>query len=450
MKLYNQELELLILFSICDADNKVKNKLLANTSESHFYSDFTRETFNRISAQVRNDSEIPSFNELLVDPVLSEDTRKQLKKLSRDLTPIKEKKFLRRLKQLHQYRQIRDLYFLSENINNELQKEKVKIGDILENAAETLSRARANVNTKNEVHHLGKSNNVSPVIKRLLDKSPPNLVPTGFSAWDNRNGGMAYGSLIGIGGPAGGGKTALALQLALNMSEIGKEDVAYVPLEMDEEETLERIISNKSGVPLYKIKQRKTNQAEDDAIIDAYNKYVKQLKKDDTRLTIFAPESDVSIEEVLLTLKPYGHRVIIIDYLTLLKGTGSDDSVEKQWQKIGDIGRRAKIWAKSNNTIVILVAQIDDEGKLRYSRALKEHANVLWTWPVNKETRENKVMKISSEKARNMTLIDFELSYDDELFQVFDNNSERARNKSEDTDDNEHAKDDYLANVEED
>jgi len=248
---------------------------------------------------------------------------------------------------------------------------------------------------------------------------------------------------MGIGGPAGGGKTSLALQLAQNMSESGMEDVVYVPLEMDEDETMERILANKAGVKLSRIKQKKTSESEDQRIVKAYKKHVKTLKKNKVRFTIYAPEEDVTIDEVLLLLKPYGYRVIIIDYLTLLKGTDGDDASEKQWQKIGQIGRRCKIWAKANNAIVILVAQVDEEGRLRYSRALKEHANILWTWPVNKETRENKVMKIQSEKARNMVMVDFELGYDDELFQVFD------ITKTEDSKEDTSNTDDYLANVDE-
>lgn len=236
--------------------------------------------------------------------------------------------------------------------------------------------------------------------------------------------------------------TSFSLQLAQNLSELGLEDVAYVPLEMDEDETMERILANKASVKLSRIKQKKTTPQEDRKIKEAYKNHVKKLKENNTRFTIFSPDEDVTIEEVLMTLKPYGYRVIIIDYLTLLKGTDGDDAGEKQWQKIGQIGRRCKLWAKANDAVVILVAQVDDEGKLRYSRALKEHANILWTWGVNKETRENKIMKINTEKARNLVMQDFDLSYDDEMFQVFDVGSSRHDNV-----DDINNPEEYLANI---
>ncbi len=447
MKLHNADLELSVLYSICESDSKVKAKLLANTGPKYFFNDHTNEAVKRIMALVKVSDEIPSFSELTSDPVLSETTRKKLKKYKGE--PITEKKFRRRLGQLQQYYQVRELYFLSEGLNKALQQEKVDVPDLLEQTADKLTNARVRRDLKQEIHHIGKSNNSADIVKRLLSKEKPNLVPTGFSPFDNVNGGIAYGGLFGLGGPAGGGKTSLAIQLAMNMSELGREDVAYVPLEMDEDETMERILANKSGVKLNRIKQRITTEKEDKIIKRAYKKHVKGLKEDKTRFTIFSPSEDMTIEEILLTLKPYGHRVIIIDYLTLLKGVDSDAGGEKQWQKLSQVGRYCKIWAKANKTVVILLAQVNDEGALRYSQALKEHANNLWVWPANKETRENKVMRISQIKARNQSLFDFELGYDDELFQVFDVNKAPDSKEEEETS-GKPAEDEYLASVDED
>lgn len=661
MKLHNSDLEMSVLYSICEADIKVRNKFLAYVTPDYFYNDYTNEAIKRVFSIIKKAEEPPTFEDLISDPVLSESTRKKLKKY--EGSPITDKKYKRKLKHLQEYYQVRELYFMSERLNKLMQGEKLDIDDMLESTANDLTRIRLKKNRKQEIHHIGKSNNSSSIVKRLLDKTPPKLVPTGFSAWDDVNGGIPYKALVGIGGPAGGGKcqtyfskipflnpvsielytvalengkilkfwpnqpvkllngktklakhlnttdeldlkgsmkiasiksevvttnelpigeiyetfcagnldewkdikgfnlftlegvlpasrmyktkgktvsitlsngevlsglpehqylthetdkyrfvrldklsigqkllfiddevveewrerkitpnlykhltieklkfneyeeevydfevpgphhyvssnvfshnTSLALQLAQNMSEIGLEDVAYVPLEMDEDETMERILSNKAGVKLSKIKQKKTSEKEDKRIARAYKNHAKKLKKNKTRLTIFAPEEDVSIDEVLLLLKPYGFRVIIVDYLTLLKGTDGDEMSEKQWQKIGQIGRKCKIWAKANDAIVILVAQVDEEGRLRYSRALKEHANILWTWPVNKETRENKVMKISTEKARNLVMVDFDLGYDDELFQVFD----VSKHNDKDSKDDSTTTDEYLSNI---
>lgn len=445
MKLHNADLELSVLYSICESDSKVKSKLLANTGPKYFYNEYTNEAVKRVMALVKVSDEVPSFSELTSDPVLSETTRKKLRKYKGE--PITEKKFRRRLRQLQQYYQVRELYFMSEGLNKSLQGEKVDVDKLLEETANKLTNARVRRDMKQEIHHIGKANNSADIVKRLLSKEKPNLVPTGFSPFDDVNGGIAYGGLFGLGGPAGGGKTSLAIQLAMNMSELGREDVAYVPLEMDEDETMERVLSNKSGVKLNRIKQRITTEKEDKKIKKAYKKHVNNLKADNTRFTIFSPSEDMTIEDILLTLKPYGHRVIIIDYLTLLKGVDSDSGGEKQWQKLSQVGRYCKIWAKANKTVLILLAQVSDEGALRYSQALKEHANNLWIWPANKETRENKVMRISQVKARNQSLFDFELGYDDELFQVFDINKTPIP-KGDDAEKG--AEDDYLASVDED
>lgn len=438
MRLCDDKLELTAIYSICEGDKKIQNSLLARVSPDYFYSDAPNEAIKRILTLVKSTGEIPSYEEILSDPTITEESRKRLRKAESKV--VEERKFKRLLRNLQRYYQARKLYFLSENLNKQLTQDKVDVDMLLEATANELTKARVRTDTIQEIHHIGKSNNSSDIVKKLLAKTKPNLVPTGFKAFDQENGGIAYGSLVGLGGPAGGGKTATALQLAQNMAKFGREDVAYVPLEMDEVETMERVLSNLSGVKLSRIKQKKTSTKEDEQIVDAYKGFVKDLKKDNTRLTVFAPYEDMTIEEILLTLKPYGYRVIFIDYLTLLKGVEGDD----QWQKLGQVGRYCKIWAKNNEAIVVLLAQVNDEGALRYSQALKEHANNLWTWKVDKETREQRVMKIQQIKARNQKLFDFDLGYDDELFRVFDADSAQAR---ESTDTALATDDEYLKDV---
>ena len=63
---------------------------------------------------------------------------------------------------------------------------------------------------------------------------------------------------------------------------------------------------------------------------------------------------------------------------------------------------------------------MDKEHTLRYSKVIADHANNLWIWTANDETRENKVMQIKQLKARNQKMFDFTLSYDDDLYRVFD------------------------------
>lgn len=204
MKLHNLDLEMSILYSICEGDLKVKSALLGSVMPEHFYNDVTNEAIKRVFSIVKTTDEPPSFSDLTTDPVLSEDTRKKLKRYSTE--PLTKKKYQRKLKQLNEYHQVRELYFMSERVNQDLQSDSVKVSELLEKIANDLTNIRTNTNRKQEIHHIGRSNNSKSIVDRLLDKTPPKLIPTGFSGWDNVNGGIPYGALVGIGGPAGGGK----------------------------------------------------------------------------------------------------------------------------------------------------------------------------------------------------------------------------------------------------
>jgi hypothetical protein len=133
-------------------------------------------------------------------------------------------------------------------------------------------------------------------------------------------------------------------------------------------------------------------------------------------MTIWSPEEDYGIEEMLFMLKPYKYRVVIIDYISLLKGADGDDQVKA----LGRIARFAKVYAKNTNTVVVLLAQLSDEGQVRYARAIKEHANNLWSWHMNEEESETSILDIRQQKARNQLRFNFQLSSHNSSMRITD------------------------------
>jgi replicative DNA helicase len=238
----------------------------------------------------------------------------------------------------------------------------------------------------------------------LYGKSKPS-VPTGFRAFDERNGGILLGSLWTIGANTGGGKTAMAVNVLRNMTEFAAEDCCIVPLEMTATQTMDRLMGILTGLEVNKISQKKLSSGEKKVVKDTYRQYVATLKQNNTRYTIYEPEEDVSIEEVLLTLKPHGYKVILIDYISLLKGADGDD----QWRQLGNIARFAKVFAKNNNCIVVLLCQVSEEGKIRYAQAIAEHSNNAWIWTMPGEESETSIMDIRQIKARNQHRFNFQL-----------------------------------------
>jgi hypothetical protein len=124
----------------------------------------------------------------------------------------------------------------------------------------------------------------------------------------------------------------------------------------------------------------------------------------------------VTIDQLLMLVKPFGFQVIGIDYASLLDTSGEKD----QWKALGEIARRAKIFATSNKCLVVLLCQLDSaDDHIRYSQALLEHADVAWIWNYSKpEQRETKVIPIQQKKVRDGELYNFDLQEEFEIMTV--------------------------------
>lgn len=200
----------------------------------------------------------------------------------------------------------------------------------------------------------------------------------------------------------------MACQLAINQAQMGYK-VVIVPLEMTKDEMTARLIANVNKIDVTRILTGKLSKAEMDSCFARYKRWVKHIKKKGGRLTIYKPEADVTIEDVFAAINSYDADVRIIDYISLLKGADNDDS----WQALGAIARVAKINAGSSNAVNVLLCQVNDEGKIRYARAISEHSNNSWIWVAKKEEREKEIgrIKIEQPKARNSASYPFEVGF---------------------------------------
>jgi archaellum biogenesis ATPase FlaH len=196
-------------------------------------------------------------------------------------------------------------------------------------------------------------------------------------------------------GTTGGGKTLVAQNLAENMALYA--DTVYVPLEMTEEEMVARSMSAKGQVPIHRITSGKWSETEVERCIAGLQKYNRKLKKQGRRLGIFSPPVDMSFDEVITFLHPYNYTVVFIDYISLLKGADGDD----QWRELTNISRQAKIYAKTHKKIVVLLAQLSEEGKIRYARGMLENANLAWTFLATEASKAAGEIHIVMPKARS-------------------------------------------------
>ena len=415
MKLFSINLEVQALKTLCNYSNKMERaKLLAKLTTDHFYDDATKSAFDRISKVVSLTSEIPSWDELIVDPLLDDIHKEELK--DNKIRKVKSRKAISNMcDNLNTYRKARILYDMGETTIQSLEKKVVNVDNIISKNADTLVRAQLDNTIDLDIVTIGHKSNAKSYIDELLSNIRPKVIRTGFYTFDKKSGGFLPGSLVILASTSGGGKSAMGNQLGINMSSSGQK-VCFIPLEMTKKACIARVISNIAEINVKKYLFSTLTDNEKTRTLKRWRRFEKELIRLKGSLRIFEPENDISIEEILTVMRPYNDDVVIVDYIGLLRGVDGDDS----WRKLGNAARFAKVWAKNNNKIVIMMAQLSDEGAIKYSRTVKEHADTMWSWVYSNESRENSVIDIIQQKARNQEAFSFQLGHDFSIMKIFD------------------------------
>jgi replicative DNA helicase len=178
-------------------------------------------------------------------------------------------------------------------------------------------------------------------------------LPTGFERLDKMTAGMHPGDLIIIAGRPGMGKTAFALNVAMNAARLRKKTAVVFSLEMPKEQLANRLLCS-------------------EAKVDAGKLRTGYLSRDDwPKLTAAAGTlSDLPIflddtpGLTLMELRAKTRRLksdhdlglIVIDYLQLMRAGTKTDSRE---QEISEISRSLKGMAKELGLPVIALSQLN-------------------------------------------------------------------------------------------
>ena len=399
MRLISAVAEVSALKAACSANKLVSSTVLSKAAEDWFGLESSKELFRAIRGSLDDTGTVPSWTTVLESPALTKNAKRAILSVSNKAKVPATKEHAQSLvSTLNRYRQVRRVSGIYEFIGDSLEQDKVDITTLLDKVSEDLADARIGTShNKDQFALLGRGNNSTPVIKAILSGSKGKFVPSGFSAFDKINSGFLDGSLVVLGANTGGGKTAAAVNMLETMSYHHGIDVACVTLEMSKEQMMARLMALRADVPVYKVSSGKMTSQEKVKVKSAYKDFVAKLKETNTQFNIWEPDTDITIEDALLTLQPHGYKVILIDYISLLKGTDGDD----QWKQLGRVARYAKIFAKNTGTVVVLLCQVSDDGKIKFARAIADHANNCWLWTAPKESEEVSIYDINQVKARN-------------------------------------------------
>ncbi len=179
-------------------------------------------------------------------------------------------------------------------------------------------------------------------------------IKTGYVDLDATTNGFQRGDLIILAARPSVGKTAFALNIALQASLRNPGAIAIFSLEMPCEQLMQRILSAKSEVQSEKIRSGYVSSEDMNKIQDACNEIRKtKIFIDDSAVIkmgdIFSKCRKLKSEQ--------GLDMIIIDYLQLISSSSRSNSDNRQ-QEVSEISRSLKALARELEVPVIALSQL--------------------------------------------------------------------------------------------
>lgn len=197
-------------------------------------------------------------------------------------------------------------------------------------------------------------------------------VPTGLIDLDRLFGGLQKSDLLIVAGRPGMGKTGLMLSIAKNAAQKHKKHVAVFSLEMSNEQLVQRLIAQETGIDTQRLRTGKLSDDE----WPLFTRAIEVLS--DTHIFL---DDTPAITPLQLRTKcrrlhlEFSLDLVIVDYLQLMSG---DTRIDNRVQEVSYISRNLKVLARELNIPVLAAAQL--------SRAVEQRADKK---PVLSDLRES-------------------------------------------------------------
>jgi len=180
-------------------------------------------------------------------------------------------------------------------------------------------------------------------------------IPTHFTDFDKMINGFENSNLMILAARPAMGKTAFAINISENICFNNNIPVGVFSLEMSSEQYIHRMVCSQSEVESEKIRTGALNGMEYQRIVAAVNKM-------QNHTMIIEDQPGLSVTDLRARARrmkeTYGIGVLIIDYLQLISGSGSNRSLENRQTEIAEISRMLKNLARELNIPVLCLSQL--------------------------------------------------------------------------------------------
>ena len=312
---------------------------------------------------------------------------------------VKEKATLRKLIKVNE-EIANECYLQNESVDDIMADTEKKIFNLLQNKSggDYVPIKQVVINALEKIEQASKT------------KGSVTGIATGFVDLDYRMSGLQPSDLILVAARPSMGKTAFVLNIAQYVAFHSDMCTAIFSLEMSKEQLVNRLFSLESRVDAQLLRSGNLADADWEKLIEGAGTIGRSsLIIDDT--------PGISISELRSKCRKYklehDLKLIIIDYLQLMSGSGKSDSRQ---QEISDISRSLKSLARELNVPVIALSQLSRQveqrpdhrpmlSDLRESGAIEQDADVVMFIYrddyYNKDTPDKNIAEIIIAKQRN-------------------------------------------------
>ena len=250
---------------------------------------------------------------------------------------------------------LRNLILTSQQIAEDGFNSEEDIDDIMDKAEKSL----LNVTRTRRTSEFRNAKEVVGVVLENIQKMSENRsnitgTATGYRRLDRITNGFQRGDLILLAARPSMGKTAFALNVALNAAQISGEAVALFSLEMPAEQLITRMLSVKSRINGSDLR---TGQFRTTQQWNALNEAAADLRS----TKIFIDDSpSIRVAEIFSKCRKLQaeHKLamVVIDYIQLI--TGSGRSSDNRQQEVSEISRSLKALARELQVPVVALSQL--------------------------------------------------------------------------------------------
>ena len=194
------------------------------------------------------------------------------------------------------------------------------------------------------------------VFDRLTELSQSDSAIPGMSSGlvdlDSKINGLNDSDLILVAARPAMGKSAFALNIALNVAKKYNKTVAIFNLEMSREQLVMRLLANESLVDSKKLATGKLDDEEWTKLGVA----AASLSQTDIRIDDNPSITVAQMNAKCRRLENLG--LVVIDYLQLMSGSGTGRPSDNRVTEVGAISRALKVMAKELNVPVVCLSQL--------------------------------------------------------------------------------------------